>query len=117
MVGFPMMFYYVSYSQVTIKAERPLGQPGSVGDVGLQHHYSFTPITQAELLSKSFFTNNNTPTIFRAGFEMPGYYQPGEMMSTTTMYASIGSLKFHCNYYFDADGQLQDGEISICKKK
>ena len=88
-------------------------------DIKAQQNYSFASTTGTNLHNSSFFVNSNseTTTTFRTGFEMPGYYQPGEMMSRDTKSSAVGNVKFYCNYYFDADGQLQDGDITISKIK
>jgi hypothetical protein len=89
------------------------------GDIRLHTNYFFNPITEAEFYNKSFLTaDGRCPgRTFRTGFEMPGYYPSGGMMSSVSMYSAVGNLRFNCNYYFDADGQLQDGSITISKKK
>lgn len=122
------LFFPTAYAQNNIGLSQTF-RPNYVvsKDIRLQNSYVFTPITENELFNKSFFMAPNDEAGPTSGhgvdktpnlLSMPGYaMQPGAMMSTVNMYSSIGNLKFYCNYYFDDEGQLQDGEITITTGK
>ncbi len=126
LIGFVVLFLSAAEAQNSISFN-PTFKPGteSFKDVQLKNNFTFTPITESVLFNSTFLKfYDDADRTFSQGVEkatspqfMPGYNQPEEMMSMVNMRSTIGKLKFYCNYYFDGDGQLQNGEISISKIK
>ena len=126
LIGFLVLFLSPAEAQNNFSFN-PTLKPGSESfkDAALKNNLTFIPITESALYSSTFlrpsddaaFTvNTGVEKATRPQFT-PGYSQPEEMMSIVSMHSTVGKLKFYCNYYFDGDGQLQDGEISISKIK
>lgn len=120
MVYFLTIMFYTSYSQSNAKVYRTF-KSDTAGDWNLksQNKYAPGPGGEAGLPGENALPDDNTESgkKFLSGFDIPGYYQPGEMMSTTGLSSTLGRVKFSCDYYYDAEGQLQGGQIIISKIK
>ena len=83
--------------------------------------HSYSQLFKTDYSSSTMICNNTWSSASFSKYDkvaphaasLPGYTINSSMMSLVNSSSTIANTTFRCNYYFDAEGQLQDGEITI----